>query len=373
MVKIAPITAIHPSVQTLEILLAKLSDDKSQACVSHREISLAPNPVHIDSNPAFYLYEFNKGTLLKSAIWALTDLALTPESVIKGHEQTLCNKVESIKNDRKNRSWEKSPVVMVHQPIAALEVLIDQIKQNIQPLDQPWNSLGHTIWKITDLQLIKEISDSIGKLEEIYVADGHHRLEAAYLGKTEEVQGISTLFVPWDAITISPFHRLIHLGETLNSSSFLREIEKYYFISIIPNNVPYRPDRKNRLGMYFQSVWYQLDLKPNTAELLSQPDSVVLQHKILAPILGIDDPQTDQRLNNIPDKNWSQMIEEIELNADLIAFTLYQMDIVDFISHAKRASFLPPKSTYIEPKVPSGMMMNAVLPIRNNPQAHHSH
>lgn len=369
MVRIDPIIAIRPDVKTLEILLAKLAGDQLPFQIPHTNLSQAPNPLQVASQPAFYLYEFKKGNDLKLALWTLTDLSSTPESAIKGHEQTLCNKVASIKNERKDRLWEKSPVVMVHQPIAALEYLFESIKQKNEPLEHPWESLGHKIWKISDGGHIEEIRCCIQKLDEVYVADGHHRLAAAYQDKTEEKRGISTLLVPWDAITINPFHRLINLEQHLPGIDLLQELTPYFFVSEIPNNVPYRPDRKNRIGLYYKSAWYQLDLKKDDNLLVAETDAVLLQNKILAPVLGITDPQTDQRLLNIPDKDWAKMIAEIYENADLIAFTLYQMDIADFISHAKNALFLPPKTTYIEPKIPPGMMMNTLVATSANAKA----
>ncbi|KQM78548.1 hypothetical protein ASE74_13685 [Pedobacter sp. Leaf216] len=315
----------------------------------------------LEKNPSIYIYEFCGEGKTMRGIWAMTDLAATATTAIKRHEDTVSAKVASLKTDKGKGKIEKSPILLVYQH-NDLESLIDLAIADQQPMESEWSQLGHFLYQIADTSLIDRFCVEFAKLEQVYLADGHHRLEAAYALQKTVPQQISSLFVSAGSISIAAFHRLIQ-GIDITKEALMEMLEQYYYISKIPNNKALNPDRKNRMGLYFAGEWYQLDLKPDLADLAEMPDTAILQEMILKPVLGITNPKEDTRLSYFPDGKWSQFLAQLGTSTTTIGFTLHPMEAEEFIAVAKKGRFLPPKSTWIAPKIPQGFMATSPVAI----------
>ena len=223
-------------------------------------------------------------------------------------------------------------------------------------------------------------------MERLYIADGHHRCASAvrvaqecrrrcpdYTGE-EPFNFILSVLFPDDQLTILEYNRVIRDLNGLTPQEFLRKIEEIF--EITPEEGPYRPERKGRFGLYLQKKWYRLVRKPEIGEQygkagtagdsLRKPDPVreldvaVLQRMILEPVLGITDPRTDERIDFV---GGIRGLKELERRCEqdcAAAFSLYPTSIGELFSVADAGLLMPPKSTWFEPKLRSGLFIHSL-------------
>lgn len=359
MIKIVPLKALQPGKDIFELMISDQVNGKVQ---KNEQLSFE-DLLHLfgcalDDRPAIYIYEFRGETGVMSGIWAAIDLAQTAENAIKKHEETVSSKVESLKTERKSNSIQQSPILLVHKKAKDLDALIDFVVRTRKPLENEWSQMGHFLYQVLEEDLIGKFVEEFKKVDAIYLADGHHRLEAAYSLQKSKPQQISSLLVSADEISIGAFHRMVS-GIAISHSLLMEKLKAHFYISKIPNNKPYKPDQKNRLGLYFKGEWYQLDLNNASAALSPVPDTVILQDFILSAVLGIHKPKEDDRLTCFPDSKWTQFVAELDRDETSIGFSLFPMTADAFITVAEKGEFLPPKSTWIAPKIPKGFMASS--------------
>lgn len=368
MASIQPFRAIRPSsahidpVYLQDILEPGLVQDQGQVtmddCLDRLRKLLTSGAYNLEKCPAIYLYETTVGTESQTGLWALTDLKDSEEGRIITHEHTLPENEEQIRCYREYVGLEGAPILLTYYPQQEISELIELVKTTHIPECFYHLEQYHRIWQVTLDTLISQFQDAFLKLKSVYVADGHHRLAAAAAMHKNERQFISTLYIPTAELKISAFHRLVVPEAGTLPDLLTATISKYYYISAIPNNRPYFPDQMNRIGLYVQGFWYQLDLKREEGSLSVIPDVMVLQEKILEPVFGIADPRTDPRLYSFPALEGSEeLLQRIQQDPVAVAFTLFPMTIRQLIEQAESQVALPPKSTWIEPKVPFGLLM----------------
>ncbi|MDQ0640493.1 uncharacterized protein (DUF1015 family) [Pedobacter sp. W3I1] len=363
MVKISPLKALQPGKDIFDLMISDQVNGKvhkNEQLSFEDLLNLFGCP--LDDRPAIYVYEFRGGFGVMRGIWAATDLSQTPVDAIKRHEETVLAKVESLRRDRKNKEMQKSPILLVHKKDKTLDELIDFVVRTRKPLASEWSQMEHFLYQVLEEDVIGKFVEEFMKLEAVYLADGHHRLEAACSLQKNTPQHISSLFVSADVISIGAFHRVIS-GVDISYSLLMEELKQYYYISKIPNNKPYKPDQKNRLGLCFKGEWYQLDLNKASIALSEVPDTVILQDQILSAVLGVNKPKEDERLICFPDCKWSQFLAALNQDETSIGFSLFPMTADAFITAAEKGEFLPPKSTWIEPKIPQGFMASSPVAI----------
>jgi len=363
MIKISPLKALRPGKGIFDLMISDQVNGKG-----HKNEQLSFEDIinlfgcALDDQPAIYIYEVRGDAGVMRGVWATIDLSETTAEAIKRHEETVSSKVESLKADRRSKTTEKSPILLVHKKDKALDALIDYVVRTRKPLATEWSQMGHFLYQVLEAELIEKFVHQFKATEAVYLADGHHRLEAACSLQKNIPQQISSLFVSADVISIAPFHRIVSATD-ISWTMLMEKLGEYYYISKIPNNKPYKPDQKNRLGLCFKGEWYQLDLNKRWGALSAKPDTVVLQEMILSEMLGIHHPKLDERLTCFPDCKWSQFVSELSNDTQAIGFSLFAMTADAFIAAAERAEFLPPKSTWIAPKVPQGFMASSPVAI----------
>jgi len=359
MIKISPLKALQPGKEIFELMI---SDQVNGKAHKNEELSfedlLNLFGCPLDNRPAIYVYAFRSESGIMRGIWADIDLSQTPVDAIKRHEETVSSKVESLKIERKSKAIQKSPILLVHKKDKTLDALIDFVMRTRKPLVNEWSQMDHFLYQVLEEEVIEKFVEEFMKLNAVYLADGHHRLEAAYSLQESRPQQISSLLVSADVISIGAFHRMVS-GIDISYSLLMEKLKQYYYISKIPNNKAYKPDQKNRLGFYFKGEWYQLDLNNASVALSAIPDTVILQDQILSAVLGIHKPKEDERLICFPDCEWNQFLTELDRDETSIGFSLFPMTADAFITVAEKGEFLPPKSTWIAPKIPKGFMASS--------------
>jgi len=306
-----------------------------------------------DEKPGIYIYEIVHRNYRQTGVWALTSINALEGNTIKIHELTLADSERRIANYRKNTGLEGSPVLLTYQPSVEINRIIAETCTTHKRTSIGNKKSLHRIWKIEDDHTLKQLISAFAKVERVYMADGHHRL-AGTCKLAEERQGveyISSLFIASDQLQILDYYRVVVPNAEIPEHMLLERLGKSF--SILPSAQPVKPECPHVLGLCLKDRWYEL-----IAIDQHKPDTVLLQEEILAPIFDIKDPRTDDRLKCIGGENaLEETIAFIKQYPTGIAFTLCPLSVKDLMQAADTNTILPPKSTWIDPKVPYGLLL----------------
>ncbi|WP_439698272.1 DUF1015 family protein [Mucilaginibacter sp. AW1-7] len=310
--------------------------------------------IKLEDEPGIYIYEIVHRDYRQTGIWALTSVKDYTEGKIKIHEQTLADSERRICNYRKYTGFEGSPVLLAYRPEIAINRIIAETCAG-QKKSTVGNKKGlHRIWKIQDIDTIKELIAAFAKIQQVYLADGHHRLAATERLANENGADalISSLYIASDQLRIIDYHRLFVPEFDLDTTAVIAKLQEVCEIIPSKDNQPVRPGHSQLIGMWLEGNWYELVLK-NAGTL----DVVFLQELILEPVFGVTNPRTDSRLKCIGGETAMKEIESL-LRAipSAVAFTLYPMTVDQLMAVGTACQILPPKSTWIDPKVPYGLL-----------------
>jgi len=316
--------------------------------------------------PGIYVYEIAHKNYRQTGIWALTDLSDYTSGKIKIHELTLDDSTRRLKNYREHTGLEGNPVLLTYPPNILINRIITETRDKAKKTSFGNREAFHRLWKIEDERTIKKLTEAFAKIDEVYVADGHHRLKsAAMLAEEQQAAGvarystITSLYMATDQLRMQEYDRVILPDAPIDKHGVLDKVMETFDAKRIHGNKPLQPTEKNQIGMYLAGKWFNLTLiKPANSKTAAGLDVSILQNQVLSPIFGITDPVTDNRLKCI---GGDRAIEEIqallEAHPDAIVFTLYPLSVAQLLKVADADEILPPKSTWITPKVPYGLLM----------------
>ncbi|MFI5136466.1 MAG: DUF1015 domain-containing protein [Sphingobacteriales bacterium] len=321
-----------------------------------------------EKGPCIFIYEIVHQTYSQTGVWALTALEDYRKGDIKIHELTFDDSVRRLKNYRANTRLEGSPILLTYHPDAIINRIIAETKVN-----QPGTTLGnenglHRLWKISDQEIQQKLIEAFGRVKTVYLADGHHRIESANkLALEQKEQGkpvydtISSLYMATDQLRIEEYNRVVIPEKTLEKAELLRQLGKDFDLRKSTAGCPVQPKEIHHIGMYLDKEWYYLLAKPHTWQNKNEVDNLdaaILQQQVLTPVFNIYDPKTDSRLKCAGGEKAMEEIETILGSQPLaIVFTICPLTINQLIRVADAGHTLPPKSTWIVPKIPYGLLI----------------
>lgn len=238
------------------------------------------------------------------------------------------------------------------------------------------DGVQHSLWLINDHNVMSELRENFANIEYVYVADGHHRSKAsATVGKmrrdnnphhtgNEEYNWYLAVFFPDKQLNIIDYNRIIKDLNGLKKENFLRAIKENFELKKVPSKDYAKPKKEHDFAMYLEKNWYKLNLKTEKFDL-SDPveslDSALLTKLILSPILGIEDLRKDNRIDFV---GGNRGLEELEKRVNTgemkLAFALYPISIEQLIKVADSNTLMPPKTTWFEPKLRSGLLVHSM-------------
>jgi uncharacterized protein (DUF1015 family) len=320
-----------------------------------------------EESPVFYVYEIKTKSDRFTGIVAGTSVEDYQNDVIKKHEDTLQYRVEMFKDYLHQTGFNTEPVLITYPDSVELNTWILLKKQN-EPLYQftTTNKEKHSLWKIETEHDINWLQEHFETIPNLYIADGHHRSASAeLLYKQDKLLGNKNLcyfmsfLIPESNVKIYEYNRIVRDLNGYSKEEFLRKLEENFIIKIKGQEL-WKPQDKFEFGMYLDGNFYALFYKKsnNETRILENLDAQILYNKVLNPILGIEDLRNDERIDYISGK---QSITAIKLVVDEgefeVGFMLYPSNINEIKDFADNNLIMPPKSTYIEPKFRSGMMV----------------
>ena len=225
----------------------------------------------------------------------------------------------------------------------------------------------HHLWKIEDPAIKQQLIDAFAKIKTVYLADGHHRIESSALLAAEQgakgltkFDHISSLYMATDQLRIEEYDRVVVPSDKIEKDIIFNQLKQHF--DIRPSSQEIQPRKLHHFGMYFEKKWFELTAKSHLFDKPSAAanlDAYILQEAVLAPIFGIEDPKTDQRLKCAGGEMAMDEINAIlAINPEAIVFTLCPVSVEELISVAEAGEILPPKSTWIVPKIPYALLLH---------------
>lgn len=320
-----------------------------------------------EEKPMFYLYEIQNKNHSFTGIIAGTSIEDYQKNVIKKHEDTLQYRVELFKDYLHQTGFNTEPVLITYPDSSEINTFIAIHKKN-RPIYEfsTTNKEKHTLWKIdteTEMQLLSEHFEAIPNL---YIADGHHRSASAeMLYEQDKATGNPNLnffmsfLIAESNVKIYEFNRVIRDLNGHSKEDFIKLLADKFIIKDKKREL-WQPKHKYEFGMYLDGRFYALEYKnkENQKGILENLDAQILYDTVLHPILGIGDLRNDERIDYIPGKQAILHIKELIDEGEFeVGFMLYPSDIQEIKLLADNHLIMPPKSTYIEPKFRSGLLV----------------
>lgn len=325
-----------------------------------------------DPEEGYYLYELTMDGRSQTGIAACCSIDDYVNGVIRKHENTREDKeLDRIRHvDTVNAHT--GPVFLTYRQEEGLKALVSQGRET-KPLYDfvSEDGIRHRVWAVRDHDQIQGIQSAFLKIPAAYIADGHHRAASAvkvglkrrkenpgYSGREPFNYFLSVLF-PDEELKILPYNRAVRDLGALGADGFLKALSEKLLVKEL-GKTPFSPGEKGTFGMYFQDRWYCLSVKP---EYLGRGpvdglDVSMLQDYILGPILGIGDPRVDKRVDFIGGIRGLSELER-RCHEDMsVAFSMYPTSIEELLAVADAGLLMPPKSTWFEPKLRSGLLIH---------------
>jgi uncharacterized protein (DUF1015 family) len=322
-----------------------------------------------DEKPCLYIYEVEHRGYTQTGIWALTQLPDKHIEEIKTHELTFDDSVRRLKNYRENTGLEGNPILLTYACSPVINRMIEAVKARHEH-STLGNSLGvHRLWKIEDITIQQQLVEAFTEVGTVYLADGHHRLESATkLVRKQQEKGlpvynaISSLYMADDQLRIQEYDRIVIPGHPVDKIELFKQLLQNFYLREASANHPVQPREPRKFGMYIHGEWYHLMAKRHICEnrgVADNLDAAILQAQVLAPLFGIDDPRTNPHLKCIGGAQaMDEILSLIEEHPDAIVFTICPMTVEQLTAVADAGEILPPKSTWIDPKVPYGLLLH---------------
>ncbi|MBC8266737.1 MAG: DUF1015 domain-containing protein [Flavobacteriales bacterium] len=315
-----------------------------------------------DSRNAFYLYRQTRETHVFEGIIAACSVTDYLNGTIKVHEHTLTKREKLFKDYLDITGFNADPVLLSYKDNTTISEVINVISKTRAEFDfTTTNKVQHELWLIDTEQDIHTITDAFNKLDNIYIADGHHRCASSALLSKEKSSDNSNYFMSYligeSQLKIINFNRLVKSLNGLTVAELLKKIASSFILKEVTAHT-YTPTELNEISMYLAGKWYSLIVKDCIikTDLVSQLDPAILSATILAPILNITDEKTDKNISFEAGTTPLAVLKEKVDNGEFtVAFILKPIPIDAIKEVADNNMIMPPKSTYIEPKLRSGI------------------
>ena len=315
-----------------------------------------------EDTETFYIYQQKNENQTFEGIIGATAVADYLNGNIKKHEHTITAREKMFKSYLDTTGFNAEPVLLCHQKNTDITNLIQYYKVTRAEYEfATTDKTIHKLWLVNSTKDINIIINSFKNIDNLYIADGHHRSASSALLAQNSTKKNSPYFMSFlideNQLNIINFNRLIKHTNGLTSYELIAEIKKSYTV-IEKGSIPYSPTFTDEISMYIRGTWYSLVALPENIEqdCVSRLDPAILSNNILAPILNITDEKTDKNISfESGTTPLSKIAKKIDSGEYEIAFILKPISISALKEVADNNRFMPPKSTYIEPKLRSGL------------------
>jgi len=327
-----------------------------------------------DPQPALYFYRQVMGEHSQTGLVACASIEDYEKDLIKKHEHTRADKEADRVRHVETLNANTGPVFLTYPADRDLDGVAGELTGGGPLYDfTADDGIRHTVWKISDPERIAEIRNIFARLERLYVADGHHRSASAVItGQKrraanpnhtgdEEYNFFLAVLFPHDQLKIMDYNRVVKDLNGFSPEEFISRTAGKFEIEASPDNLPFRPAARHEFGMYLAGHWYRLTARPESFpedDPVRSLDVSILQDNLLEPILKIGDPRKDKRIDFVGGiRGLGELARRVD-GGEAAAFALHPTSIEQLMSIANRGLIMPPKSTWFEPKLRSGLLIH---------------
>ncbi len=363
-----------------EVDLPEVSDHYAPAVYEKARATLddfvARGWLRQDPAPCFYIYKQQMGGHTQLGLVAAAAIDEYEQGIIKKHEHTRPDKELDRVNHIAATGAQTGPVFLTYRADRSIDALIDRCRQKPPLYDFiAADGIGHTLWLVDQPADRAAIEQAFRRVPALYIADGHHRSAAAARvrakrraanpGHTglEDYNRFLVVIFPHDQVQIMDYNRVVADLAGRAPGEFLAAVGDKFIVDEHPAGAV-KPEAAHTFGMYLAGRWYRLTARPGTfvaADPVAGLDVSILQANLLAPLLGIGDPRTDQRIGFVGGIRGMLEIERlVDGGQNAVAFSLYPTSVAELMAIADSGAIMPPKSTWFEPKLRDAMVIHLI-------------
>ncbi len=326
-----------------------------------------------DPVPSFYCYAQTMGNHTQYGIVGCASVEEYLQNTIRKHELTRKDKEDDRTKHVEVTNAHSGPIFLTYRAEPAIDTIVDRVRMKKPDADfVASDGIRHQLWVIGDMKTIGEIGDAFKNVPVLYVADGHHRAAAAArVGKErarlnprhrgdEEYNFFLAVLFPHNQLRIMDYNRVVKDLNGCTSEAFLEECRKIMTLSKVSGQ--FHPASKGEIGIYIDRSWYRMVIPQkylDNADPVDRLDVSILQKQILAPLLAIDDPRTNKRIDFVGGiRGLGELERRVNSGEMAVAFALYPTSVDELMAIADAGKIMPPKSTWFEPKLRDGMVVH---------------
>ena len=327
-----------------------------------------------DETPCFYLYRLTMDGRSQTGLVTTTSIDEYMDGTIKKHEFTRADKELDRINHVDYCDANTGPIFLAYRQAQAVQTITDGWKENNAPIYDfiAEDGVGHTIWQIADNDTIDSLVNAFKAVPALYIADGHHRTASAvkvglkrreanpnYDG-TEEFNYFLSVIFPDAELAILDYNRVVKDLNGLTKEAFLEAIAAFNPQPVADKDAA-KPKETHTFGMYLDGQWYTLAFNASVLDedSIARLDVSILQKQLLEPILAIGDPRTDSRIDFVGGiRGLGELERRVDNGEMALAFAMFPTSVAELMQIADENKVMPPKSTWFEPKLRSGLFVH---------------
>ncbi|MBR1736503.1 MAG: DUF1015 domain-containing protein [Firmicutes bacterium] len=378
MVKGNPYSFLH--VDKAEIDLEKgidLYDERVYQKAKENLDKMIEDKVYIqDKKPVFYIYRLTMNGESQTGLTACTSIDEYLENKIKKHELTREDKEQDRIKHVDTCNANTGPIFLTYKAKKSIDDIVNKWVGEHTPVYDftADDGIGHTVWVVDDDDTIKNISEEFKGVDALYIADGHHRNASAVkvglkrrkedpnYDKNAEFNFYLSVIFPDEQLYIMDYNRVVKDLNGMSENEFKDKVSEKFDIEEYKGDGCFKPSEKHTYGMYLGKKWYKLTAKSefiNEDDVVEALDVSILQRELLSPVLGIQDPRTDKRIDFVGGiRGLEELVRRVDEGDMEIAFSMYPTSMAQLMDIADAGKIMPPKSTWFEPKLRSGIFIH---------------
>lgn len=327
-----------------------------------------------EEKAAYYVCELVMDGRSQVGIGACVSVDDYANRVIRKHENTRAEKEADRIRHVDVCSAQTGPIFLAYRRREGIEEVVRAVMRERPVYDfRAEDGIVHRLWVVREEERVERIRREFAQLDRVYIADGHHRCASAvrvslmrreahpaYTGAEEFNYFLSVLF-PDDQLMIMDYNRVVKSLNGYSEEEFVERLKEICDVRPV-GDMPYRPRQKGEIGMYLKDTWYRLQIRAGRygTDPVESLDVAILQRDILEPLLGIKDPRVDERIDFVGGiRGLEELVRRVHTDA-AAAFAMYPTGIRELFAVSDAGELMPPKSTWFEPKLRSGILIHTI-------------
>ena len=328
-----------------------------------------------DAKPCLYVYKQVMNGRAQIGIVACASIDEYRQNIIKKHELTRADKEQDRVNHVDYCDANTGPIFLTYRADGEINTLVEAAMTKPPVYDfVSEDGVGHTVWVIDEEAIIAKLAERFSGIPYLYIADGHHRSASAVrvgmkrreekpdFDGTEEFNFFLSVLFPDEQLYIMDYNRLVKDLNGYSEAEYLQKVAESFTVTPYEKEGVLKPENKHTFGMYLNGKWYLLAAKDGSfdpGDPVGQLDVSILQNNLLHPILNIGDPRTDKRIDFVGGiRGLQNLADRVDSGEMAVAFSMYPTTMQDLMDIADAGAIMPPKSTWFEPKLRSGLFIH---------------